>query len=117
MVFDAPAGKPKENLLLEPDGKIDPKTGDEVFWALLKKQAKFALPERVGTQSITVGDWKLVVNYDKTTTYKLYHLPSDPQAKKDLAPQLDTHVLRMRGRLERQEAIADKATMRKEAGK
>jgi parallel beta-helix repeat protein len=117
VVFDGPTGKPKENVLIEPDGKEDPRTGDEAFWALLKKQPKFGLPERVGTQTITDGDWKLVVDYDKTATYKLYHLPSDPQANKDLAPQLDTHVLRMRGRLERQEAVADKATIRKEAGK
>jgi hypothetical protein len=30
---------------------------------------------------------------------------------------LDTHVLRLRGRLERREAVADQAMMRKEAGK
>lgn len=117
VVFDGPAGKLKENVLLEPDGKEDPRTGDEEFWARLKKQAKTALPERVGTQTITDGDWKLIIEFGKATTYRLYHLPSDRLAKKDLAPQLDTHVLRMRGRLERQEAVADKANMRKEAGK
>lgn len=117
IAFDGPAGKPQENLLLAPSDKDDPRTGDEAFWAMLKKPAKIALPQRTGTQAITDGAWKLVVEHGKTTTYKLYHLPSDPQATKDLAAQLDTHVLRMRGRLERQEAVADKETMRMEAGK
>lgn len=117
ILFDGPGGKPKENVLLEPNDKDDPRTGDEAFWAMLKKKAKIAMPERTGTQTITDNGWKLVVEHGKTTTYKLYHLASDPQATKDLAPQLETHVLRLRGRLERQEAATDKTTMRKEAGK
>jgi parallel beta-helix repeat protein len=117
IVFDGPAGKLKENVLLEPNDKDDPRTGDETFWAMLKKKAKVDLPQRTGTQTIEHNGWKLVVEYGKTTTYKLYHLASDPGATKDLAPQLDTHVLRMRGRLERREAVADQAMMRKEAGK
>jgi hypothetical protein len=117
IVFDGPAGKPKDNVLLEPNDKDDPRTSDDAFWAMLKEKAKIEMPDRTGTQTIEHRGWKLVVEHGKTTTYKLYHLASDPQATKDLAPQLDNHVLRMRGRLERREALADQATMRKEAGK
>ncbi len=112
VVFDGPQGKPRDNVLLDPESKDDLGTADEKFWALLKKQAKIELPERAGTQSIEEGPWKLVVAYAKTTTYKLYHLTGD--AQKDLAPQLDTHVLRMRGRLERREAVEYKAMLKKE---
>ncbi len=116
VMFDGPQGKPKDNVLLDPVTKDDLSTGDEKFWALLKKQTTIELPARTGTQSIEEGAWKLVVEYGKTTTYKLYHLAGDPQ--KDLAPQLDTHVFRMRGRLERREAGEYKAMMKKEgAGK
>ncbi|MBI1831515.1 MAG: right-handed parallel beta-helix repeat-containing protein [Planctomycetes bacterium] len=116
LAFDGPAGKPKDNVIQEPDGKDELRTADERFWANVKKQAKIALPERTGTQTIEEGSWKLVVEHGKTTTYKLYHLKGDPQ--KDLAGQLDNHVLRLRGRLERQEAVEYKAMMRKEgAGK
>ena len=74
------------------------------------------MPERTGTQTVTEGDWKLVVEHGKKTAYKLYRLTGDPQ--KDLAPEFDNHVLRLRGRLERQEAIEFKAMSRKEgAGK
>lgn len=112
VVFDGPQGKPKENALLEPGDKDDLRTADESFWARLKKQAKIEVPARTGTQTLTEGDWKLVVEHGKTTTYKLYHLPGDPQ--RDLAAQLDNHVFRMRGRLERQEAVEFKAQSRKE---
>jgi hypothetical protein len=112
VVFDGPKAGPKENVLVEPNDKDAPSTADEKFWAALKKQAKIELPKRTDTQTITDGPWKLVVEHGKTTTYKLYHLTGDPQ--KDLAPQLDTHVLRMRGRLERQEAVEFKAMSRKE---
>ncbi|MBI3824312.1 MAG: right-handed parallel beta-helix repeat-containing protein, partial [Planctomycetes bacterium] len=118
VAFDGPAGKPKDNVLLEPGDKDDPRTADEAFWATLKKQAKIELPPRTGAQTITEGSWKLVVEHGKTTTYKLYHLADDPQAKKDLAAQMDNHVMRLRGRLERQEAADFKALLRKEgAGK
>lgn len=116
VVFDAPQGLPKDNVLREPDPKAELSTADERFWAALKKQAKIEMPERTGTQSITEGPWKLVIEHGKTTAYKLYHLDGDPQ--KDLAPQLDNHVLRLRGRLERQEAVEFKKMSRKEgAGK
>lgn len=117
LAFDGATFKPKDNVLVEPSDKDDPRTGDEAFWAMLKKQAKIALPERIGTQTVTDGGWKLVIEYGKTTTYKLYHLAHDPQATKDVAAQFDTLVLRLRGRLERQEAVKDKTTMRQEAGK
>ena len=118
LAFDGPLGKPKDNVLQEPSDKDELRTGDEKFWAALKKQSKIELPQRTGPQTIEEGSWKLVVEHGKITTYKLYHLTEDPQAKKDLAAQMDNHVLRLRGRLERQEAAEYKAMMRKEgAGK
>lgn len=117
LVIDGPVAKPKENVLMEPKQKEDPRTGDEAFWAMLKKKARIDLPQRAGTQTITENGWKLVVEYGKTPSYKLYHLTNDPQAKKDVAAQFDNHLLRLRGRLERQEAIADRDMMRTEAGK
>lgn len=115
IVFDGGADKRGENVLVAPSDMGDPRTGDEAFWAILKKQAKIELPERIGTQSIEEGDWKLVVEHGKTTKYKLFYLKGD--AQKDVAAQFDNHLLRLRGRLERQEAVQDKEIMRKEAGK
>ncbi len=116
--FDGKQGSLKDNLVKEPDDKDDLRTGDEKFWAVLKKQAKIEIPEHTGEQTIQEGSWKLVVTHGKKATYKLFHLASDPDAKKDLAPQMDNHVLRLLGRLERQEAAEFKAMMKKEdAGK
>jgi parallel beta-helix repeat protein len=117
VVVDSPSPLPKENVLRQEDETPKLRSADEKFWAALKKKTKYELPQRTGEQTIEEGSWKLVVVHGKTTTYKLYHLASDPQMKKDLAVQIDNHVLRLRGQLERQEAREYKKTARNDAGK
>jgi hypothetical protein len=112
LALDGAQAAPKENVVQEPGAKVDLRTGAEAFWAALQKPAKIELPLRSGTQTIQDGAWKLVVEHGKATTYKLYHMTGDPH--KDVAAQFDNHVLRLRGRLERQEAVEFKARIRPE---
>ena len=57
------------------------------------------------TQTITVTQelWRLVIVPGDQPTYKLFHLPSDPEQQHDLAANLDQILLRLRGVAERQE--------------
>ncbi len=112
LTVDGPRAKLTDSVLKELGAKDDLRTGDEKFWALLKKQTQ--IPQRTGRQVVHEGVWKLVVFHDKATTYKLFQIKADPQELKDLAGQLEHIVFRLRGRLERQEAIEFKALMRKE---
>jgi hypothetical protein len=96
--------QPRENVLKQPGDRDDLRTADETFWATLKQQAKIELPQRTGTQTVQDGPWKLVVEHGQKTTYRLYYLTDDPQATKDVAARFDNHVLRLRGKLEREAA-------------
>ncbi len=116
-VVEGAAPMSKENIVRDIDNKSDLRTADEAFWAALKGKAKYERPELIGEQSVEDAGWKLVVVHGKTTAYRLYHIASDPQMKKNLAPQIDNLVLRLRGKMEREEAIEYKTTARKDAGK
>lgn len=58
------------------------------------------------------GPWKLVATYGKTPHYALFNVEADPQLKSDLAEKLDQITFRLRGLLERQEALEDQAAMK-----
>lgn len=51
------------------------------------------------------GPWKLVVTYGKTIKYELFNTETDPDETIDLSANLEQIVFRLRGELERREAV------------
>ncbi len=104
------------NVIKKPE-EVQQATADAVAtWPMPEQRAdgnSYRADANSGGQAIVQdGPWKLVATYGETISYKLFNTDDDPQEKTDLSARLENITFRMRGLLERQEAVEFQAWMR-----
>jgi len=103
------------NVLKTPDEIDEARHPDPAIWPRLSQAANAQTYHPLANtgRQVTVreGPWKLVATYGKTTTYALFNTLADPPDKQDLAARLDQIAFRVRGQLEKSEALEFQAMM------
>lgn len=102
------------NVLKTPNEADEFPAESPAVWPLLSGLANPASYHPFAGRQVVVqeGPWKLVGTFGKTISYKLFNTADDPQEKTDLATRLDHIAFRLRGLLEKQEALEFQAMMR-----
>ncbi len=108
------AGPADDNVLKTANGADDFSDENPAVWPMLSQMDSTASYHPYAGRRVVAraGPWKLVATFGEVVTYKLFNVVDDPQEETDLAGSLDHIAFRLRGILEKQEAVEYQAMMR-----